>query len=48
MPNQQTREERAVAELRDGAAQARKRTAEDLKTGRHTPAWVRALAATRA
>lgn len=47
MPNQSMRDERAVAELRDGAAKARLREAEDRESGRTTPSWIRALAATR-
>lgn len=48
MPNQPTREDRAVAELRDGAAKARQRVASDQESGLNTPSWIRALAATRA
>jgi hypothetical protein len=48
MPNQSTGEDRAVAELREGAAKARQRVTSDAETGRKTPSWIRALAATRA
>lgn len=47
MPNQPTGEDRAVAELREGAAKARQRIASDAEAGRKTPSWIRAMAATR-
>lgn len=47
MPNQPTREERAVAELRTGVASAQARVVKDLAAGSRTPTWVRALAATK-
>ena len=48
MPNQSTREERAVAELRTAAAAASIRVARDLAAGSKTPTWRKALAATKA
>lgn len=48
MPNQSTRDERAVAELRAAAAAARVRVANDHASGSKTPSWLKALAVTKA
>jgi hypothetical protein len=46
MPNQPTRQERAAAELRRAAAEARTRAEQDLKASISTPSWILSLAAT--